>query len=71
MVIAAQLNISCKEQIEFNMKAVDYRIAYKFLQIRATEPGPATPFRVTQNLPQEQQERIYKFLRQRHGVRMI
>ena len=53
------------------MKAADYRIAYKFLQIRATEPGPATPFRVTQNLPQEQQERIYKFLRQRHGVRMI
>ena len=53
------------------MKAADYRIAYKFLKIRATEPGAATPFRVTQSLPQEQQERIYKFLRRQHGVKMI
>jgi len=53
------------------MKTQDYKIAYKFLKIRATEPGQCTPFRVTQDLPKDQQERIYKFLRERHGVRMI
>jgi len=53
------------------MKPQDYKIAYKFLKIRATETGACAPFRVTQDLPKEQQERIYKFLRERHNVRMI
>ena len=49
----------------------DYRIAYHFLKIRATESGPCAPFRVTENLPAEQQNRIYAFLQKQHQVKMI
>jgi len=53
------------------MTAKDYRIAYKFLKIRATESGSCAPFRVTHELSQEQQSRIYNFLRNTHQVKFI
>ncbi len=53
------------------MTRKDYRIAYKFLKTRTTEGGVITPFRTTTNLPEAQQNRIYKFLRYNHQVKFI
>jgi len=53
------------------MTRKDYRIAYKFLKIRATESGVIEPFRTTIELPEAQQNRIYKFLRYNHQVKFI
>ena len=53
------------------MTRKDYRIAYKFLKIRATESGVIEPFRTTIQLPEAQQNRIYKFLRYNHQVKFI
>lgn len=48
-----------------------YNRAYKFLKIRATEPGQATPFSALENLTQEEKQNIYKFLAYNHGVKFI
>ena len=53
------------------MTRKDYRIAYRFLKIRATEFGVIEPFRATTNLPEGQQTRIYKFLKYNHNVKFM
>lgn len=53
------------------MTPQDYRIAYRFLKIRATKQGQIAPFRETDFLPEEQQLRIYKFLKYNHQVKFF
>jgi hypothetical protein len=55
------------------MSPVDYRIAYRFLRIRATKQScfGFAPFNATINLPESQSRRIYKFLSYNHGVKFI
>jgi len=53
------------------MTRKDYHIAYKFLKIRANESGQVAAFRATIDLPEEQQNRIYKFLKYNHQVKFI
>ena len=53
------------------MTRKDYRIAYKFLKIRATRQGCIAPFEATINLPEAQCNRIYKFLIYNHQVKFI
>ncbi|NQU52167.1 MAG: hypothetical protein HQ522_06465 [Bacteroidetes bacterium] len=53
------------------MSRKDYTLAYKFLQIRKTESGQVAPFRITTNLPEKQQERIFKFLIYNHQVKFF
>lgn len=54
------------------MTRKDYYYAYRFLKVMTT-PGrsSAQPFAITQDLPQDQRERIHYFLRTRHNVQMI
>ena len=53
------------------MTPQDYRIAYRFLKISATKQGQIAPFRETDFLPEEQQLRIYKFLKYNHQVKFF
>ena len=53
------------------MTRKDYSIAYRFLKIRANESGQIAAFRTTIDLPEEQQGRIYKFLKYNHQVKFI
>jgi len=52
------------------MKAKDYRIAYKFLKIRATESSQRA-FRVLDTLPEAQVNCIIHFLSYNHNVKFI
>lgn len=48
-----------------------YYIAYKFLKIRATEPGQIAPFRATENLNRTDKEKVFNFLSYNHQVKFI
>jgi hypothetical protein len=52
------------------MTPKDYRIAYKFLKIRATESSQKA-FRVLDGLPKNQVDRIINFLSRVHNVKFI
>ena len=59
-----------KNQNSPKMTSKDYRIANKFLRIRATQSGSCKPFSVIDNLPAVQAEKICSYLRKKHGVLM-
>jgi len=48
-----------------------YSRAYRFLKIRATEPGQCTPFRVLEGLTTEEKDTVCKFLSYNHQVKFI
>jgi hypothetical protein len=48
-----------------------YSRAYRFLKIRATEPGQCTPFRALEGLTTDEKSLIYKFLSYNHQVKFI
>lgn len=47
-----------------------YNRAYKFLKIRAKEPGMA-PFRAIDDLTREERSKVIKFLTYNHQVKFI
>ena len=52
------------------MTRQDYRIAYRFLYMRAYKGGQQA-IAVIEDLPNEQKEKIMKFLRVKHQVKFI